>query len=351
MPEETSGARPEQPADPRGRRADGNDRERRRPRYRTGGRFDDGYRGVASGRGDADGTADRGGTRGDGRSTPARRQNRRVAAEPADELRERRELRRRQDKRSQQDRGHTPHLDVPHGPNWVDKEIYDGPPLSDLITGRELDRQVRAQLRALPEKLATRVARHLVAAAQALDTDPDLAYQHTLAARARAARVPVVREAAGEAAYASGRFREALQEFKAARRIGGDHAYLPMMADCERALGRPARAITMSKDDVVEQLDDAGKAEMLIVAAGARRDLGQIDAAIRTLEGPRLTSRIRAPWVARMRYAYADLLLTAHRTDEAREWFERALGVDHDHLTDAADRIAELDEQRSSGTT
>jgi tetratricopeptide (TPR) repeat protein len=347
MPEETSGAPPEHPADPRGRRADGNSRERRRPRYRTGGRFDDGYRGLAGERGDADGTADRG----DGRTASARRANRRAAAEPADELRERRELRRRQDKRSQQDRGHTPHLDVPHGPNWVDKEIYDGPPLSDLITGRELDRPVRAQLRALPEKLATRVARHLVAAAQALDTDPDLAYQHTLAARARAARVPVVREAAGEAAYASGRFREALQEFKAARRIGGDHAYLPMMADCERALGRPARAITMSKDDVVEQLDEAGKAEMLIVAAGARRDLGQIDAAIRTLEGPRLTSRMRAPWVARMRYAYADLLLTAHRTEEAREWFERALGVDHDHLTDAADRIAELDKQRSSGAS
>jgi tetratricopeptide (TPR) repeat protein len=231
----------------------------------------------------------------------------------------------------------------PRGPNFVEKEVYDGPPLDDDITGRELGRPARAQLQGLPEKLANRVARHLVAAARSIDDDPDLAYQHTLAARARASRVPVVREATGESAYASGRFREALQEFRAARRLNGDPSYLPMMADCERALGRPARAITMSKEDAVRRLDDAGRAEMLIVAAGARRDLGQLDAAIRTLEGPRLTSRSRQPWVARIRYVYADLLAAVGRTAEAREWFERTVGVDYDRATDAEERLAALD--------
>lgn len=231
----------------------------------------------------------------------------------------------------------------PRGPNFVEKEVYDGPPLDDEITGRELDRHARAQLQGLPEKLANRVARHLVAAARSIDDDPDLAYQHTLAARARAARVPVVREATGEAAYASGRYREALQEFRAARRLNGDPSYLAMMADCERALGRPARAITMSKEDAVRRLDDAGQAEMMIVAAGARRDLGQLDAAIRSLEGPRLTSRSRQPWVARIRYVYADLLAAAGRAAEAREWFERTVGVDYDRITDAEERLAGLD--------
>src|SRR3954447_10268446 len=75
------------------------------------------------------------------------------------------------------------------------QRAYDGPPIPEDITGRELDRFVTNQLLSLPEKLANRVARHLVAAARLLDTDPETAYQHTVAARARAARVAVVREA------------------------------------------------------------------------------------------------------------------------------------------------------------
>ena len=67
---------------------------------------------------------------------------------------------------------------------------------------------ITQQLRGLPEKLAARVARHLVAAGLLLDTDPETAYQHTLAARARAARIAVVREACGEAAYAAGHYAE-----------------------------------------------------------------------------------------------------------------------------------------------
>ena len=39
------------------------------------------------------------------------------------------------------------------------------------------------------------MARHLVAAGLLIDTDPKTAYEHTLAARARASRLAVVREA------------------------------------------------------------------------------------------------------------------------------------------------------------
>ena len=106
-----------------------------------------------------------------------------------------------------------------HGGQWRRDELpahertavqaeYDGPPIPDDITGNELDRVVTNQLKSLPEKLAARVARHLVAAARLIDTDPETAYQHTLAARARAARVAIVREACGEAAYAAGHSRK-----------------------------------------------------------------------------------------------------------------------------------------------
>ena len=202
---------------------------------------------------------------------------------------------------------------------------------------------MRQQLRGLPEKLAARVARHLVAAGQLIDTDPQTAYQHTLAARARAARVAVVREACGEAAYAAGEFADALSELRAAKRMNGAIDYLPVMADCERALGRPEKALALAKSPSVANLSPDLQAEMTIVEAGARRDMGDVDAAVRTLENAPIRSKSRADWVVRLRYAYADTLLAAGRRDDAVQWFHRTVGIDGEGITDAAERIAELE--------
>lgn len=239
---------------------------------------------------------------------------------------------RREDDRSREQR-----------PRSEDQSRYDGPPLDEAITGSELDRSIRQQLRGLPEKLAARVARHLVAAGQLIEDDPKTAYEHTLAARARAARVAVVREACGEAAYAAGEYAEALSELRAAKRINGATDYLPVMADCERALGRPEKALALAKSPSVENLSPDLQAEMTIVEAGARRDMGELDAAVRTLENAPLRSRSRADWVVRLRYAYADTLLAAGRRDDALEWFHRTVAVDGEGITDAAERAAELE--------
>ncbi len=220
---------------------------------------------------------------------------------------------------------------------------YDGPPLDPAITGKELDRSILQQLKGLPEKLAARVAKHLVAAGQLLETDAKTAYQHTLAARARAARIAVVREACGEAAYHAGEYAQALSELRAARRMNNNSDFLPVMADCERALGRPEKAFDLARNPAVVDLPDPVKAEMTIVEAGARRDLGQLDAALRTLEGAPLRSRSRGEWVARLRYTYADTLLAAGRTADALEWFHRTVAVDGGQVTDAAERAAELE--------
>jgi len=228
-------------------------------------------------------------------------------------------------------------------PRSEEQARYDGPPLDESITGSELDRNIRQQLRGLPEKLAARVARHLVAAGQLIEDDPKTAYQHTLAARARAARVAVVREACGEAAYAAGEYAEALSELRAAKRMNGAIDYLPVMADCERALGRPEKALALAKSPSVANLPQDLQAEMTIVEAGARRDMGDLDAAVRTLENAPLRSRSREDWVVRLRYAYADTLLAAGRRDDAIEWFHRTVAVDGDGVTDAAGRVAELE--------
>ena len=229
-----------------------------------------------------------------------------------------------------------------------DQQAYDGPDLPEGVTGAELDRSVTAQLKGLPEKLASRVARHLAAAGLFLDQDPELAYRHALAARARAPRLAVVREAAGEAAYVAGHYAEALADLRAAKRMNGATAYLPMMADCHRALGQPDQAVKLAKSPSVASFPPAAKAEMTIVEAGARRDLGQVDAALRILEQAPLMSKSRDAWVVRLRYAYADALEEAGRTEEALAWFHRTEAIDADEITDAAERAEAL--ERASGS-
>jgi len=173
--------------------------------------------------------------------------------------------------------------------------------------------------------------------------DPELSWQHAEAALNKAARVGIVREAAAEAAYRAGHFAQALTEFRAAKRITGAREYWPLMADCERALGRPAKAIAMAGDPVVAKLERPARVEMRIVAAGARVDLGQLDAALATLKCPDLTTNSAEPWAARIRYAYADVLEKMGRKEEAVEYFHRAAAVDFDELTDADERIAILE--------
>jgi tetratricopeptide (TPR) repeat protein len=230
-------------------------------------------------------------------------------------------------------------------PRSEEQERYDGPPLPEEITGQELDRSVSGQLKGLPDRLALRVARHLAAAGIMIDSDPETAYQHTLAARARASRLAVVREATGEAAYAAGHYTEALAELRAAKRMNGATDYLPIMADCHRALGHPEQALKLAKSPAVARFRPEAKAEMTLVEAGARRDMGQLDAALRTLELAPLQSKSREPWVVRLRYAYADTLESAGRETDALAWFHRTHAIDSLEITDAADRAEALEKR------
>ncbi|MFI5898091.1 hypothetical protein ACIA5D_49215 [Actinoplanes sp. NPDC051513] len=182
-----------------------------------------------------------------------------------------------------------------------------------------------------------------MAAGQIIDEDSELALQHAIAARRLASRIAVVREAVGLAAYAAGDWTTAIAELRTYHRMTGRQTHLAEIADSERALGRPERAIDLYRGADMEALDKSGAIELLIVAAGARGDLGQHDAAVAMLQVRELTQDDDAEWAARLRYAYADALLAAGRRDEAREWFSRAAAVDEDQLTDATERLLELD--------
>ncbi|MGW0572490.1 hypothetical protein [Streptomyces tauricus] len=202
---------------------------------------------------------------------------------------------------------------------------------------------MRQELMSLPKGLADDVSRNLVMVARLIDEDPEGAYGYSRVALRLASRVAAVREAAGFAAYANQKYSEALAEFRAARRMTGNVDLWPVMADCERGLGRPEKALDMAGAPEVQKLDKPGQVEMRLVAAGARRDMDQLDAAIVTLQSPELASNSVQPWTARLRYAYADALLAAGREGEAREWFAKAVESDKDGSTDASDRLAELD--------
>jgi hypothetical protein len=180
-------------------------------------------------------------------------------------------------------------------------------------------------------------------AGRLIDDDPELAYAHAVAARNRLPRLAVVREAVGLCAYANGNWAEALAELRASRRINGSAEHLAVMADCERGLGRPERALALSTSSETRGLGRAGAVEMRIVVSGARRDLGQPDAAVVSLQGADLDPARRDPWSARLFYAYADALVAADRSVEAREWFVAAAMADDEGTTDAAERIDELD--------
>lgn len=222
------------------------------------------------------------------------------------------------------------------------------PELPEELADVHLDAEVRRDLRGLRKDVADDVARHLVAAGTLLEADPQRALAHARYARGRASRLAVVREAVGLAAYRAGEWAEAIAELRAARRMGGGPGHLAVMADAERALGRPERALELARGPEARDLDQEEAIELLIVTSGARRDLNEPDAAVLSLQVSELDPRRRAPWSARLFYAYADALLAAGRHEEAVRWFLHAEDADDEGLTDAAERLAELAAEQGS---
>ena len=216
------------------------------------------------------------------------------------------------------------------------------PDLPDDVDINDLDPLVLQDLRVLSKDNADAVAKHMIMAATLMEDDPQLALRHARAAKDRAGRVAVARETNGIAAYRAGEWKEALSELRAARRMSGGPGLLAVMADCERGLGRPQKAIDLSRSEEARELDAESQVELAIVIAGARLDMGQSESAIVTLQrlNPDLNST--GPSAARLSYAYADALAAAGRTEEAKEWFRHADKIDEDGTLDAAERLNEL---------
>src|SRR6476469_8026806 len=217
------------------------------------------------------------------------------------------------------------------------------PAIREGVTGNEVDRGVKNHLRTLSKENAEGVAQHLVMVAELLDVEPEAALAHAETAVRRAGRVPAARESLGLVAYRLGDWARALGEFRTVRRLSGSSHLLPLMVDCERALGRHDKALELAQSDDANNLAIDDRVELAIVVSGIRRDLGQLDAAVAGLSD--LVKRINPnrPSAARLFYAFADAKLAAGDLEVARDWFARAADADHELTTDAAERLEELD--------
>jgi tetratricopeptide (TPR) repeat protein len=150
-----------------------------------------------------------------------------------------------------------------------------------------------------------------------------------------------VRELHGLTLYRLGRWRPALKELEAAHELGGSFDQHPVMADCQRALGR-YQAVDKLWDDLRRASPSAEvMAEGRMVAAGALADRGNVAAAIGLLE--RLGLDRARPKVHHLRcwYALGDLYERAGDVPRARELFRRIMRHDA-AFHDVAQRLAAL---------
>ena len=223
----------------------------------------------------------------------------------------------------------------------INRRIAD-PDLPADIDPNDLDPMILQDLRVLSKDNAEETAKHMIMAAEWMEDDPQLALRHARAAKDRAGRVAVAREVNGIAAYHAGEWKEALAELRAARRISGGPGMLAVMADCERGLGRPEKAIELGRSDEASQVDAETAIELAIVVAGARQDLGQNDSAVVTLQRANPSKDATGIPAMRLSYAYAHALAEAGRKEEAKDWFEHTAKLDVDQWTDAHERLKEL---------
>ena len=156
-----------------------------------------------------------------------------------------------------------------------------------------------------------------------------------------APRSIAVRELLGVALYRAGRYRDALRELQAYRRISGRLDENHLIADSYRGLGMPEKAVPVAREAVGAHLADETRAEAAIVGASALADLGRYEEALSLLHRFPSRRNVGRPWELRLWYVTGDVLERAGRRADAAEEFRRIVRYDPDAF-DAAERLAAL---------
>lgn len=161
-------------------------------------------------------------------------------------------------------------------------------------------------------------------------------------AKELAPRSASVREVLGMAFYQLERFREALTEMQAYRRMSGRADQNHIIADCLRSVGRPDRAVPLAEEALAARgVPLAAKAEAVIVAASALADQGKFDQALGLLRRVRTRDDVAGDEVIRVWYVTGDIFARAGRPAEAAREFRKILRHDPGAY-DVAERAAQL---------
>ena len=159
--------------------------------------------------------------------------------------------------------------------------VLTEPKMPKGIEWRMLTTDDRERLRGLSKEHAENIGLHILAAYTLEESNPELALEHAKWVARQASRIDFARETLAFVAYRQGDYKLALREFRTAFRMNGFLDYLPsFIADCERGVGEPKKAIEVAVSDDAKYLRGEAKAEMFLVYAGALGDLKMWDKAI-----------------------------------------------------------------------
>lgn len=171
--------------------------------------------------------------------------------------------------------------------------------------------------------------------------DPRRAATEAEKAKAIASRSAAVREVLGLAYYGAERYRDALREMQAYRRISGRADQNHIIADCHRALGHPEKAVPLATEALRARIPDEAKAEALVVGASALADLGRFEEALTLLRRFPTREEVGRPHDLRVWYVTGDVLTRAGRHEEAAREFRKIIRHDPGAF-DTAERLARL---------
>jgi tetratricopeptide (TPR) repeat protein len=184
--------------------------------------------------------------------------------------------------------------------------------------------------------------RLLERAVDALSRDrPAEAVRAAMAAKGAAPRSSAVRETLGLALYRAARYRDALRELQAYRRITGRSDQNHLIADCHRALGSPEKALPLVREALAAPIGAEVKAEAAVVGGAALADMGRFEEALTMLRRFPTSSAVARPHDLRVWYVTADVLERAGRPRDAAREFRKILRHDPDAF-DVAERLAAL---------
>ncbi|WP_404978487.1 hypothetical protein [Bifidobacterium aquikefiricola] len=182
-----------------------------------------------------------------------------------------------------------------------------------------LSKDEKERLRGLSKEHAENTGLHMLAAYALEEEDPQAALEHAKWIARQASRVDVARETLAFIAYRQGEYKLAMREFRTAFRMNGYLDYLPFIADCERGVGNPKKALEVASSDEGKQLRGEAKAEMFLVYAGALADLGLLDKAVETVTTLANAKGLSGEYRMRAVQAQQNFLEQAGRADEAAE--------------------------------